>query len=79
MGGTNQVHEEVSLGKYVFKIRAMSNINEKDKMAETPTMRAKKRVMDELPPKEGEPYKILSPGGTVTLGSPQEAQDTYCL
>ena len=59
----------------LFKIRALSNVIEKSKMAETPTTRAKKRAMDETPPKVGELYKILSPGGTVTLGSPQEDQD----
>ena len=51
------------------------SLNEKDKMADTPITRPKKRAMDETPPKAGEPYKLLSLGGTVTLASPPEMQD----
>ena len=53
----------------------MSKPDGNDKMADTPVTRSKKRTMDETPPKAGEPYELLSPGGTVTLGSPQEVQD----
>ena len=45
------------------------------KMADTPVTRSKKRTIDESPPKAGEPYMLLSPGGTETPSSPQETQD----
>ena len=48
---------------------------EKTKMADTPKTRAKKRTMDDTPPKSGEPYKLLSPRGTITLSSPPEMLD----
>ena len=41
----------------------------------TPVTRSKKRTMNETPPKAGEPYILLSPGGTETLSSPPEVQD----